>query len=93
MKGLDLELGASLKSKYRENENKPIFEKGKILDSLDLNTGFDALAKAAVESIPDDFKEEDHWDMSPVKIDKSKKAGLDDSLDDIKVDVPNQKST
>jgi len=37
----------------KTSKQDPLFEKGKLIDSLDLNTGFEAFAKEEVNKIPE----------------------------------------
>lgn len=69
-------MSESLKCKLRREEPKPLLKKGTFLDSLDLNTGFQALVQEHVGAISDRFE------SSPKQAFKYVKKDLNDSLED-----------
>lgn len=50
--GLGLELGESLKIKISSQQPAPVIQKGSLIESLDLNTGYNAFKQYDLESSP-----------------------------------------
>lgn len=54
MNQLGLDISESMRLRIEKTRKQdPLFQKGKLIDSLDLNTGFEALVKEEVEKISD----------------------------------------